>query len=179
MKKISIIFSLVLLFTGFYACSNTKTYSELQDEEQALINSYVKRNNIVVVTTKPEIGEWSENEYYKSSSGLYFHLVNPGDTTNKVDTVKTKFRISYRRRLYTLTVPSDTISNWSTVDYAQPDVLIYGDYNTGTTGLQEAVKYMKYLNSEAKIIVPHSISTSDYLNSVTPMGYDLKITAIN
>lgn len=184
MKKISILFSLILLLVGFYACSNTKTYSELQDEEQALIKDYIKRNNITVVTTMPKLGEWGDKVYYKSATGLYFHLISPksvADTINVSDDdkVKLKYKISYRFRNYSLSLPSDTLSNWSTVDYAYPNVLIYGNSSSGSVGLQEAVKYMRFLNSEAKVIIPHNISESGYLNSVTPRGYDLRITAIN
>lgn len=181
MKKILFITSLLLLTIGFVACSddeNTKPYGQLQDEEQALIKDFIKRNNITVVTTMPKSDAWGENEYYKSSSGLYFHLVKAGDTQNN-DTVKTKYKISYRSKIYTLSVPGDTISNWSTVDYAYPDVFMYGDYTSTGTGLQEAAKYMRFVNSHAKIIIPHSLNVSSYLQNVTPIGCEIKITAIN
>lgn len=178
MKKISLIFSLLLLLTGFMACSDTKTYGELQDDEQALIADYIQRHNIKVVTTKPEANAWEANTYYKSSSGLYFHLVNPGDYTTN-DTVKSKAIIAYRYRLYTLNNPSDTIvNNWSTVDYSFPSTVAYGDYTSSSVGIQEAFTYMKYNNSEAKVIIPHDLSTSTYLQSVTPMVYDLKIKLV-
>ncbi|MGC3979098.1 MAG: DUF4827 family protein [Paludibacteraceae bacterium] len=177
MKKISILLSFSLLLLGFFACSKTKTYSELQDEEQALIADYIKRHNITVVTTMPEIGKWKENQYYKSSSGLYYHLVSPGDYTG-TDTVKLKSTIAFRNREYTLDNPSDTImNNWTTIDYPDPFSLIYG-YTTSYVGIQEAMTYMKYYESQAKIIVPHNLSTSSYLQSVTPIAYDLRITAI-
>ncbi|VBB43385.1 conserved exported hypothetical protein [uncultured Paludibacter sp.] len=177
MRKISIILSFFLLIIVFYACSNTKTYSELQDEEQALIANYIQRNNITVVTTLPEPDKWNENQYYKSSSGLYFHLVNPGEYTT-TDTVKLKSTIAFRYRLYTLNNPSDTVdNNWSTIDYPAPNIIVYG-YTSSTAGLQEAIKYMKYQNSEAKVIVPHNLNSSTYLQSVTPMAYDLKIKIV-
>ena len=53
MKKIlSTLFPLFLL-TVFAACDDTKSYSELQDEEIITIQNYIQQNNIQVVTTKP------------------------------------------------------------------------------------------------------------------------------
>lgn len=184
MKKIALFISFFLLIIGFSACNHTKTYGELQDEEQALIASYLQKHNITVVTTMPEVGKWKENEYYKSSSGLYFHLVSPKsatDTINLTDNekIQTRSSIAFRYKLFTIENPSDTvINNWSTIDYPFPTTVAYGDYTSSSVGVQEAFKYMRFNNSEAKIIVPHNISTSTYLESVTPMAYDLKIKII-
>lgn len=184
MKKISIILTFFSFLIVFISCSEKKTYSQLQDEEQALIKDFLKRQNITVVTTMPKIGEWKENVYYKSSSGLYFHLIkptSPSDTLNMSDyqKVKNNYEISYRSLEYTLTEKSDTINKWSTVYFEYPDVFVYGNYSSGSTGLQEAATYMRFLNSEAKIIVPHNLNEIDYLQVVEPRGYDIKITGIN
>ncbi|HPC26966.1 MAG TPA: hypothetical protein PK410_05510, partial [Paludibacteraceae bacterium] len=71
--------------------------------------------------------------------------------------------------------PADTISNWNTIDYPHPFTFNYLDYSQACQAFHEAVSYMKRNDSEAKIIVPSKIGFSEYMNSVTPLGYDLKI----
>jgi len=76
---------------------------------------------------------------------------------------------------YTLSAVADTISNWSTIDYPYPSDFTYGDLTQSCKAFHEAASYMKRNDTEAKLIVPSSIGFSTELNSVTPMGYDLKI----
>ena len=181
MKRISYLFFLVLLASLLASsCSNTKTYAQLLDDEQTLITSYIQRNNIQVVSTYPKDSIWKNKNgqdiYYKSSSGLYFHMINRGDLTSN-DTLEVNNTVVPRYKQYTLNAVSDTTSNWNTIDYPFPSNFIYGD-QTGTNsckGFQEAVSYMKRIDSEANLIIPSQIGFTADLNSVTPMGYDIKI----
>ena len=43
------------------------------------------------------------------------------------------------------------------------------------TGWQVALKYMKYTDSECKIICPSKLGFSNENSAVIPYGYDLKI----
>lgn len=166
------IISVILFFTS---CSDRKTYAELLKDEKKIIADYIERNNIQVVTTFPKINEWGEKVYVKTSSGLYFHLVNPGDTSANAYTVAENDWVIVRYIQYTLTVPADTLYKWNTIDYPYPDEFKYLDYSESCQAFHEAVSYMKRNDSEAKIIVPSKIGFSEYMNSVTPLGYDLKI----
>lgn len=180
MKRISYLFFLAFI-TSLIAssCSNTKTYAELLNDEQALIKAYIKRNNIQVVSTFPTDTPWVKNGkdiYVLTSSGLYYHLINPGDGyKSDSDTIVLKNTVVPRFKQYTLNVISDTVSNWNTIDYPYPSDFTYGDLTEACKGFHEAVSYMKRNASEAKIIVPSKIGYNTYLMSVTPLGYDLKI----
>ena len=178
-KILSILFPLFLL-TVFAACDDTKSYSELQDEEIITIQNYIQQNNIQVVTTKPADNGWGTNVYYKTSSGLYFHLVAPGD---KTDSLKVNSTIGYRFIEYNLdTNKSIRIKNWEPRDYVNPWIFTYGSSTAITNfgaGIYEAIGLMKYKFSEATIIVPAALNTSTYNQYVTPVSYDLKITVIN
>jgi len=178
MKRISYLFFLAFL-TSLLAtsCSDTKTYAELLKDEKNLIEAYVKRNNIEVVSTFPANTAWRNNGkdvYVLTTSGLYFHMVNSGDLSSN-DTLMSKNIVVPRYKQYTLGVVADTLSNWSTIDYTYPSSFTYGDLTLSCKAFHEAASYMKRNDSEAKIIVPSSIGFSSELNSVTPMGYDLKI----
>lgn len=70
----------------FASCKHDKTYAEYLEDEHDAIAKYMKENNIKVVNTMPDsTSEWLTEEgypvYYKFSDGLYFHLVDKGDTT--------------------------------------------------------------------------------------------------
>lgn len=178
MKRISYLFLLAFLTSLLVSsCSNTKTYAELLNDEKALIKAYLSRNNIEVVSTFPTDTPWvknGKNVYVLTSSGLYFHMVNPGNTTSN-DTIVLKNLIVPRFKQYTLGVIADTISNWTTIDYAYPSTFIYGDLTESCKAFHEAVSYMKRNETEALLIVPSSIGFNTELTSVTPMAYDLKI----
>jgi hypothetical protein len=47
--------------------------------------------------------------------------------------------------------------------------------NDACTGWQVALKYMKYTDSQCKIICPSKMGFSEENSAVTPYGYDLKI----
>jgi len=175
MKRISYLLLLVFL-TSIIAssCTSGKTFAQQLDDEKALITAYIKRNNINVLSSFPADKKWGPNDYVKTGSGLYFHLVDSGNTSIP-DTLQLKNTVVDRYKKYTLNIASDTISNWNTIDFPIPDEFVYGDLTQSFKGFQEAVTYMKRNDSEAKIIVPSIIGIQADMMSVTPYGYYLKI----
>jgi len=178
MKRISYLFFLTFLASLLAtSCSNTKTYAELLKEEKNLIDAYVKRNNIEVVSTFPANTAWSNNGkdvYVLTKSGLYFHMVNSGDLSSN-DTLMLKNIVVPRYKEYTLGVVADTLSNWSTIDYTYPSSFTYGDLTLSCKAFHEAASYMKRNDTQAKIIVPSSIGFNADLLTVTPKAFEIKI----
>jgi len=180
MKRISYLFFLIFLASIFASsCSSTKTYSQLLNDEKDLMDGFIKRNNILVVSGTPDKNTvWTNNKgqdiYMLTTSGLYFHMINSGDTIPN-DTLEFRNTVVPRFKQYTLGVPSDTISNWTTIDFPYPSDFIFGDMTQSCKGFQEAASYLKRNNSEAKIIVPSKLGFNTDMMSVTPYGYDLKI----
>jgi hypothetical protein len=176
MKRLSFFFFLVFIISLVTSScgNNTKTFAQSLDEEQALINAYIKRNNINVLSSFPK-GKWGDNDYVKTSSGLYFHLVDSGNTAIKGDTIKLTNTVVPRFKQYALALNSDTIFNWTTIDYAYSPDFSYGTTTESCKAFHEAVSYMKRNDSQAKLIVPSSLGFSAEQNSVTPYGYTFKI----
>lgn len=176
MKQYSLLIYLLLTVTMvFISCDDKKTYAELLKEEKVTIADYIKRNNIQVVSEKPTEKIWPENVYLKTTSGLYFHLINEGDNTETADSAELNDLISVRYIQYTLTEKSDTVFNWNTIDSPYPTAFNYQDYSQSCAAWHEAVSYMKRNESEAIIIVPSKIGFETNMISVTPLGYRLKI----
>ncbi len=173
MKKISLsalLLSIVFILVG---CNNN-TYSDDLKEEQKLIENFIQRRGIQVVTEEPT--EWKENVYWKlpDYDNYYFHLVNPGDTASAELEAKDKVLLRYRQ--YTLEAYADTISNWTTLDNPNPVELQYMvSSSSSCTGWQIALQYMKHSDAECKIICPSKLGFSDQNSSVIPYGYDMKI----
>lgn len=171
---ISVLFVFLLLFSS---CKKGQTYAQELKEEKALIDNYIKRNGIKVVTKMPSDSSFLADEklYYKSTSGLYYRLEKEGrsdqDTINpKKDVVE----IEARYKEYTLDLVADTANYDSPNRYPYPHKFVYG-LATQTTAVAflEATSYMRKTESEAKLIVPSKIGFTTSV--VIPYGYDLKI----
>ncbi len=173
--KTKLTFLFILALAAFnISCNNQQSYGNELQAEKKLIEDYIKRNNIVIVKIEPLINEWGENDYYEIDDYLYYHLVDPGDTTSAPLAYGDNISLRYRR--YTLNEYSDTLSAWTTSDSASPVEFRMGTSSSKTCeGWLQAVGYMMYNNAQCRIICPSKLGFSDATNSVIPYVYDLKI----
>ena len=185
MKKIQ--FCLIgLLILMAYGCKSN-IYSEQLKKERELIENYISRQGIIVVDTLPDYGQWGDKVYYRvpEADNFYFHLVEMGDTTyvQPGDSVckenaelQAKETVLLRYKRYTLTEQPDSLFYWTTMDGQDPIKLEYMvSSESSCNGWQIALKYMKYHDSQCKIICPSKQGFSEENATVTPYGYDLKI----
>jgi hypothetical protein len=174
MKKIQLILMGIVLLAA-YGC-NSNIYSEQLKKERALIENYISRNGYLVVDTLPADDAWGENVYYRvpDYDNFYFHMVEKGDTAEaEIESGET---ILLRFKRYTLDEHADTVYNWGIMDSPDPVKFNYLEQSKDAcTGWQVALKYMKYHDSQCKIICPSKMGFSEENSSVTPYGYDLKI----
>ena len=172
MKNISI-WMLIMSFIILTGC-NENTYSDDLKEEQKLIENFIQRQGIQVVTKEPT--EWKENVYWKlpDYDNYYFHLVNAGDTTSAE--LEAKDIVFLRYRQYTLNAYADTVSCWTTLDTPNPVELQYKVTSSAScAGWQIALQHMKHSGAECKIICPSKLGFSEQNSQVIPYGYDMKI----
>lgn len=173
MKQITIFALLMSIAFVLIGCNNN-TYSDDLKEEQKLIENFIQRQGIQVVTEEPS--EWADNVYWKlpDYDNYYFHLVQRGDTTSAELEAKDKVLLRYRQ--YTLDAYADTISYWTTLDSPNPVEMQYMvSSQASCTGWQLALQYMKYSGAECKIICPSKLGFTDQNSNVIPFGYDMKI----
>jgi len=180
MKKIfSFIFIFIAILIVFSSCSSdSSSYANLLKAEKSSIAGYISRNNINVISKVPTNNVWGDKDYLLTSTGLYIHIVNRGDTAAVADTVVSEGLIIARYYKITLdAIPDTIIKNWTAADYPYPLEFNYkvSSASTVPTAFHEAVKYMKYSNAVAKIIVPSKLGTTTDVNNVIPYFYDLKI----
>ena len=172
MKKISIY---IVLFMGVALAScNNNTYSNALKEEQKLIENFIARQGIQVVTEKPT--EWGDKVYWKvpDYDNYYFHLVEVGDTTKPALEAKDKVNLRYIQ--YTLDAYADTTRFWNSDDQPKPTELQYMVYTESTCeGWQIALEHMQYTGAQCKIICPSKLGFTNQNSNVIPYGYDMKI----
>ncbi len=174
MKKI-----LFILLTGivmFGSGCQSNTYSNLRNKEKKLIENYISRNNLNILTEEPgDDYQWGEKDYYKDTSGsddLYFHLRHRGESGK----VLTNDIIVTRYKKFQLTEGADTLSYWNTNDQAHPYEFQYGNLTScEAQGWHIAVKLMKNTNSECEVIVPSKLGFDAEQMSVTPYVYIINI----
>ena len=187
MKRISYLLIIVFCSSIILSSCNDTTYAKELQNEQTLIDNFINRSNINVLSSFPANNVWGENDYVLTKSGLYFHLVSPGAGT---DTLTLSNTVTPRYIQYTLDENPEIISDWTTVDLANPVPFVYGENMKVCAAFHEAASYMKRNDSRAIIIVPSKIGffnyysglignksdgTFDYLSTVTPLKYDFKI----
>ena len=164
-------------------CSNT-TYSHLRDQEDKLIANYISRNGLNILKELPANDVWAEKDYYKvpGYDNLYFHLISRGDSVRTegektVDlSIVANDRIVTRYKKFELVENADTLSYWSTLDQGHPYEFNY--LNTSSceaVSWHEAVRLMKYPESQCELIVMSKWGFDADQTSVTPYGYILKI----
>ena len=80
MKKGALVIVAVMIFSCFFSgCNNSKSLQELLQEEQKAIDRFIKENNLVILKDYPANGVFKDNEYYRSSDGLFYHVVDSGN----------------------------------------------------------------------------------------------------
>ena len=185
MKKIQLILVGLILLVA-YGC-NSNIYSEQLKKERKLIESYIARHGLIIVDTLPAADQWEENTYYRvpDYDNFYFHMVELGDTTfvhpgdsisRENAEIESGDDVLLRFKRYTLDEYADTLYNWGIMDSPDPVKFQYMvQSEDACTGWQVALKYMKYNDSQCKIICPSKMGFSEENSSVTPYGYDLNM----
>lgn len=184
MKKICLYLALVasVVLTG----CNQNSYSSQRNAEDKLIENYLSRNNINVLTEEPaDDYVWQEKDYLlvPGEDNFYFHLIHRGDSlvvdegdTITIDPIQRQETVVMRYKKYTLTEHPDTLSYWNTLDQAYPMEFQYSNTSTcEAIGWHLAVKYMKYHNAGCQIICPSKLGFLADQNSVTPYVYIMKM----
>ena len=163
---------IAVLSFSFFACKKN-TYGEDLKAEKILIDEFIQREGIKVLDEFPT-DSFAESEYVKTSSGLYFRMEKQADdTTAKVEVGDI---VSVKYLEYTLTTTPDTANFWDTQESPYLQEFVYdGTSTVFSQAFQEAVSYMKYSGTEAKLIVPDKIGFYSTDMLVIPYGYHLKI----
>ncbi len=162
--------ALSMLVSGFVftSCNKTQTYAELLDAEKAAIRSYIKANNIVVLSTFPEDSIFGEKEYFLDEEGLYVHIDSLG-SKRKVQTGETVLLWFEKRG----PLPQDTVSACN-YTYSKPDEFEYmGSYTSTRYAWYRPLKWVGN-GGKVKVIAMHTAGNSTDQNNVVAYTYELE-----
>ncbi|MDR1632677.1 MAG: DUF4827 domain-containing protein [Dysgonamonadaceae bacterium] len=121
---IFVLTSIALLTYSLTSCDKQKSLQERLQEEKRAIDRYVKRNGLVILNEYPQNGIFGEKEYFRTSDGLYIHVVDSGNgrrATPLVDEITVRYE--YR---HDIAVSDSSITYWSNSALIYPFSFKYG-----------------------------------------------------
>lgn len=182
----------------FVACSDSKTYAEMLEDEQNAINQFIKDNKIQVITASQfeasgNVTDLDKNEYVQLSNGVYMQIVDKGKA--EADSIKDRAVVTVRFMEYDIMEKDTTNGNFNAplmldvFDYSITGTYASGQfrqgmmaefiykYGNGSKQVPEGwVTPMRFIRDKArvKLIVPSKVGHSPAMQYVTPYYYDLR-----
>ncbi|KAA6352268.1 hypothetical protein EZS27_000450 [termite gut metagenome] len=202
MKKLTILlFASLFAGTIFYACDNTKTYSEMLDDEKDAIRAFVKENDIVTISQedfeKDTVTVVEKNEYVLFSNGVYMQIVDRGSGSM----IKNRDRVLVRFIEYDImgkdtTLASNVLNLYEEYNlypdafyYTVTSTTSYGQFVSDPAGIGfNMISYygtsvpagwllpLQYVKDGArvKLIVPSKMGHTTAQEYVSPYFYDIR-----
>ena len=185
MKKGALgIFCIILISSIFSACNNNnKNFQELLREERKAIDRFIVMNGLVILKNYPSNGVFGEKEYYKTSDGLFFQVVDSGNgkRVQHLDDVSVRFDYYQFVKEY---AKGDTTKYY--LPFYDPFSFVYGIEKTYSSYYSLVclawVIPLGYVSEEAvlNLIIPSSIGASGDNENITPIFYkNLRYTRFN
>jgi hypothetical protein len=84
-KTVFFVFTIILLGLIGFSCDNSKSMQEYIREEKKSIERYILSQKIAVLTEYPKDSIFKENQYYKTSDGLYMHVSDRGNLDRRIE----------------------------------------------------------------------------------------------
>jgi hypothetical protein len=177
MKKtwIFVITSIVLLTYLLSSCDKQKSLQERLQEEKRAINRYIDRNRLVILDDYPKSGVFGEKEFFKTSDGLYIHVVDSGNGRRVVPLVdEVTVRFEYR---HDIAVSDSSILKWNASGLIQPYDFKYGlSQSYSASGSMVCVGWvypLAYVGESAVVdlIIPSSLGSYSDNSNINPVFY--------
>lgn len=202
-KLISLFLFLLACAFAFQACSDSKTYAEMLEDEKKAISAFIKEHNIAVISAEEFEKNGFEtnvdkNEYVQLSNGVYMQIVSKGDPDS--DSIRNRDVVSVRFVEYDIMEKDTTaasnydIPDWlDSFDYTISGTTVYGRFRSAPgemgwftrtywsnnqppavpEGWLSSLKFVKH-KSHVKLIVPSKAGHAVAMQYVYPYFYDLR-----
>ncbi|MEA5128735.1 MAG: DUF4827 family protein [Proteiniphilum sp.] len=171
----SIVLILVSLLTLTTSCNNRKTYAEYLKDEKKAIDLFIAKNNLEILRDFPANGKFDSNDFYKDPyTGVYFNIIEYGDTTIK-PIWREKIFIRFKGLHYFATTDTILYSNFQStfpeeLEYIGPvSSLTQSSY--ANAGWAVPLTYVGH-RGKVKLIVPFESGSSYDQSQYTPTYYE-------
>ena len=182
MKKTHyIIFCLLGLALVSASCNKRRTYAEILKDETRAIEKFILENKLIVLDEFPENLVFKSNEFYRDpATGVYFNIIEPGDTANKVKEGEEVYVRFIGLRYFTSSNDTTEYSNEDPVRSPFPESLIYRGsvtvmnrslYSGSTPGWAVPLSYIGHAG-KVKMIVPFNMGSQSDQQSYSTTYYD-------
>lgn len=177
MKKVFFLFIAVWALVGF-SCNDYESAQEKLRKEKKAIEAFIDKNNISVLKSYPSSGVFAENEYFRTSDGLYINVVDSGNGRRVVpykDEVQVRFDYYLNIKSY---MSDNTTGKYLGEYYDLPKQFIYNNEYSYTQDAEYLAckgwaDPLQYVGEKAivNLIIPSSLAGSYASNSYTPLFY--------
>ncbi|GHT38145.1 DUF4827 domain-containing protein [Bacteroidia bacterium] len=161
------------------SCDTSKTLQEYIDEEKDAIKRYISAQGIVPLAEFPTDTIFEENEYFRTSDGLYFR-VNKKGTGRKykyLDEVLVRFDYFYYVKSFVSKEGADTIfastfANYFPMEFNYGNPYSYGKstYDLSCNGWAVPLSYVNE-GTVIDLLVPSALGTSSDNSGFSPVFY--------
>lgn len=181
-RQIFSILSLLALLMAASSCSDSKSYADLLNEENQVVNAFLAQHR--VEETWPgidncEVGKDAPFYCVDDEGNVYMQVISKGDGTfpEKGEHVSFTY-LSYDLNYYVVGSDSNVGSgNLNSPGTSPSTYFIYDDYTIEQssqygTGIQIPVKLLGF-NSKANVVIKSQAGPSAYMSYVIPFLYDI------
>lgn len=181
-RQIISILSLLALVLAISSCSDSKSYADLLNEENQVVNSFLAQHR--VEDTWPgvdncEIGEDAPFYCVDDEGNVYMQVIRKGDGTYPVAGEHVSFSyLSYDLNYYVVGSDSNVGSgNLNSPGSSPSTYFIYDNYSLEQssqygTGIQIPVKLLGF-GSKVNVVIKSQAGPSAYMSYVIPFLYDI------
>lgn len=181
-RQIISILSLLALLMAVSSCSDSKSYADLLNEENQVVNAFLAQHR--VVETWPgvdncEVGEDAPFYCVDDEGNVYMQVIRKGDGTFPEEGEHVSFTyLSYDLNYYVVGSDSNVGSgNLNSPGSSASTYFIFDDYTLEQssqygTGIQIPVKLLGF-GSKVNVVIKSQAGPSAYMSYVIPFLYDI------
>lgn len=181
-RQIISILSLLALLMAVSSCSDSKSYADLLNEENQVVNAFLAQHR--VVETWPgvdncEVGEDAPFYCVDDEGNVYMQVIRKGNGTFPEEGEHVSFTyLSYDLNYYVVGSDSNVGSgNLNSPGSSASTYFIFDDYTLEQssqygTGIQIPVKLLGF-GSKVNVVIKSQAGPSAYMSYVIPFLYDI------
>jgi len=184
-KGVSGILFIIIMSCISFSCNQQKSLQELLQEERKAIDRFINMNDLVILKEYPKDGVFKEKEYFRTSDGMFFHVVDSGNGTRVQWYNDVTVRFKSFVYIKDFVKDSTNVTIYSDPYPYAPLSFVYGIPQTYTAPqflCQAWVIPLLYVGEEAVVdmIVPSSLGATSDNTYISPVFYkNLRYTRFN
>jgi len=175
-KNTFVVFISLLCITVFFSCEQEKTtYQDLLNEEQIIIENFIKEHGLMILKEYPKDSVFGDKEFVLLRNGVYLHVIdygngNPPISGTKISSIaKGKILNPDKTEIFNGFQSEDDWTEWP-LEFKYGESYHKDDYFLGD-GFISALEYVGN-GSSVSMIVPFSAGSSYQNRELIPIYFE-------